>query len=165
MHALALKLGDRVRFVLRGYASGTIAGDFQQLLGNLPNFQFMGPYSYPDELAEMYSCIDFNWAFDETDPNGNSAWLLPNRIYEGGCFGVPVIGAMATETGRWIEQHALGWTFPEPLEDSLAMFFQSLTPAEWQEAKRRCASHSRGEFTGEADYARLAQRLESLSNG
>jgi len=159
MHLLALKLGDKVRFVLRGYPAGTIADDFEKLLGNLPNLQFLGPYNYPDDLAEMYAGIDFNWAFDMSDPNGNSAWLLPNRIYEGGCFGVPVIGAKHTETGNWIEQHELGWTFPEPLEESLANFFQSLSQSDWRSTKFHCAAHPRDEFTGEADYVRLMERL------
>ncbi len=160
MHALALKLGDHVRFVLRGYPAGTIAEDFEKLLGNLPNLRFLGPYAYPDELAGMYEGIDFNWAFDMSDPNGNSAWLLPNRIYEGGCFGIPLIGAKDTETGNWIEQHQTGWTFSEPLEESLAVFFQSLTLSQWQLMKSRCTAHPRGDFTGEADYARLMEHFK-----
>jgi len=162
MHALASRLGDRVRFVLRGYPAGTFADDFDSLLGDLPNFEFGGSYFYPDELAEMYAEIDFNWAFDMSDPGGNSAWLLPNRIYEGGCFGVPAIGARETETGRWIDGHGLGWTFAEPLEENLAKFFESLDPAEWESVKRRCAAHPRAEFTGDADYARLAARFAQL---
>lgn len=165
MHELALRLGDRIRIVLRGYPSGTIAGDFDRLLGDLPNLGFGGSYFYPDELGEIYAEIDFNWAFDMSDPNGNSAWLLPNRIYEGGCFGVPVIGAKETQTGRWIEEHALGWTFAEPLLDNLAAFFESLDSGEWKSTKLRCAAVPRAEFTGEADYARLTDLLLELERG
>ncbi len=165
MHALALRLGERVRFVLRGYPAGTLADEFDDLLGDLPNFVYGGSYFYPDELAELYAGIDFNWAFDQTDPNGNSAWLLPNRIYEGGCFGVPVLGAAVTETGRWIEEHALGWTFAEPLEESLAAFFEALTVTDWAVVKHRCAEHPRGEFTGDDDYVNLAKRLKELEVG
>ncbi|MEO8614706.1 MAG: glucosyl transferase [Luteolibacter sp.] len=161
MHGLALKLGDRVRFVLRGYPAGTLSDNFEKLLGNLPNFQFGGPYDYPDDLAEMYAGIDFNWAFDMSDPNGNSAWLLPNRIYEGGCFGVPVIAAKDTETGRWIEQHELGRTFAEPLQESLSHFFETVSQTDWQTLKARCMAQPREAFTGESDYARLAQRLDA----
>jgi succinoglycan biosynthesis protein ExoL len=162
MHSLASRLGDRIRFVLRGYPAGTIADEFDGLLGDLPNLQFGGSYFYPDELAEMYAEVDFNWAFDMSDPNGNSAWLLPNRIYEGGFFGVPVLGAKETETGRWIERQELGWTFAEPLEESLAAFFESLEPVEWHGMKRRCVAYPRGEFTGEADYAALVERMAGL---
>lgn len=162
MHFLAENLGDRIKIVLRGYPAGTIAGDFETLLGNLANFQFGGAYRYPDELAEMYDNVDFNWAFDESDPNGNSAWLLPNRIYEGGCFGVPALGSKLTETGRWIASKRLGWTFEEPLEESLLMFFKSLDLATWDEVRCACLAHERTEFTGEADYLRLSQRLIKL---
>ncbi len=164
MHALALRLEGRVRFVLRGYPAGTITDDFDGLLGDLPNFIFGGSYFYPDELAEMYAAIDFNWAFDMSDPDGNSAWLLPNRIYEGGCFGVPVIGAKGTETGRWIAEHQLGWTFEEPLEETLANFFGSVEDADWKAVKLRCASHPRRDFTGEEDYVKLAERLSQCTN-
>lgn len=162
MRALALRLGDRVRFQLRGYPAGTIADDFERLLGDLPNLRFGGPYAYPEDLTKMYAAIDFNWAFDMSDPNGNSAWLLPNRIYEGGCFGVPVIGAADTETGHWIEQNALGWTFPEPLDESLAGFLETMEVAEWETVKQRCLAHPRAEFTGESDYEVLAERLNTL---
>ncbi len=162
MHALASQLGDKVRIILRGYPAGTIADEFDGLLGDLPNLQFGGSYFYPDELAEMYAEVDFNWAFDMSDPNGNSAWLLPNRIYEGGCFSVPALGATDTETGRWIEERALGWTFAEPLAENLAAFLTSLDVEDWQVVKGRCMTHSRGEFTGEQDYERLVARLGEM---
>lgn len=162
MHALAARLGDRISIVLRGYPAGTLAEDFQKLLGNLPNYQFEGAYQYPDELAEIYGEIDFNWTFDESDPAGNSAWLLPNRIYEGGCFGVPALGSAATETGRWIERHQLGWTFEEPLEESLIGFFKNLDVSDWEQVNRHCLAHPREQFAGEADYERLSQLLIAL---
>ena len=163
MRELATRLDGKIRFVLRGYPAGTLADDFQELLGDLPNLTFAGPYSYPDDLAGMYGGIDFNWAFDESDPNGNSAWLLPNRIYEGGCFGVPAIAGKSTETGRWIERNGLGWTFEEPLGESLAAFFEKRAIDEWETVKHRCASRPRPEFSGEGDYGRLSESLKRLS--
>lgn len=163
MRALADKLDGKVRFVLRGYPAGTIAEEFKNLLGDTSHISFDGPYKYPDDLAGMYGGIDINWAFDESDPNGNSAWLLPNRIYEGGCFGVPVIASAATETGRWIEGHQLGWTFAEPLEETLAAFFHELEPDVWRSVRQRCQGHPRGEFTGAEDYNRLSEVLKRLS--
>jgi succinoglycan biosynthesis protein ExoL len=164
MHSLARRLEGKVRFVLRGYPAGIIADEFDGLLGDVADLHFGGSYFYPDELAEMYSCIDFNWAFDMSDPSGNSAWLLPNRIYEGVCFGVPALGAGGTETGRWIDQHCLGWTVDEPIEESLAGFLESLDPDEWMRVQGLCAKHPREEFTGEADYARLTGVLVAIES-
>ena len=165
MHGLAERLREKVVFVLRGYPSGTIVADFEELLGDLPNLRFGGAYAYPEDLAGMYGSVDLNWSFDETDPAGNSAWLLPNRIYEGGCFGVPVIAAKNTETGAWIERRECGWTFAEPLEESLAAFFEGLDRAEWERVRARCAALPRADFTGEADYDALAERLREIAGG
>lgn len=159
MRTLSSKLPDKVRFLLRGYPAGTIAEEFQSLIDGAAGISFEGPYRYPDDLAGMYDSIDFNWAFDESDPNGNSAWLLPNRIYEGGCFGVPVIASRETETGRWIESNQAGWTFAEPLDETLAVFFETLDPDEWRRMRNTCSARPRGEFTGDADYRRLSEKL------
>lgn len=162
INTIAERLGDKVRFILRGYASGTITGDFPKLLGTLPNVVFDGPYSYPDELAAMYGSIDFNWCFDEADPSGNSAWLLPNRIYEGGRFGAPAIAAENTETGKWITAHQVGWQFPEPLAESLVSFFQSITPEAWGKMAHQCRAVPPAAFHGENDYAWLSDALRNL---
>lgn len=164
MHALAVRLGDKVHFVLRGYPSGTIAEDFSKLIGDLPNLRMEGAYQYPGDLAEMYGAVDFNWAIDESDPNGNSAWLLPNRIYEGGCFGVPVIAAKHTETGAWVSQREAGWTFEEPFEETLAAFLDSLTPQDWAAVKSRCECAPRTGFTGDDDLRKLAESLTLVSD-
>lgn len=166
MRSLARRCEGRVRFVLRGYAAGTIAGEFGHLIEGVEAIEFGGAYQYPHDLAGMYAGIDLNWAFDESDPNGNSAWLLPNRIYEGGCFGVPAIAGEATETGRWIVSKGLGWSFAEPLEDSLARFFMELDPDRWAAVREACSSHPREEFTGEGDYRMLSSEIENAaSNG
>lgn len=162
MRGLALRLPGKVRFILRGYPAGTIADDFHHLMDGIPGLEFGGAYRYPDDLGLIYGAVDFNWAFDESDPNGNSAWLLPNRIYEGGCFAVPALAGAATETGRWITGRCLGWSFQEPFGETLAAFFETLTVAEWSECRRRCAARDRSEFTGESDYRELSQAIARL---
>lgn len=164
MKAIATRLQGKVRFVLRGYPAGTIADGFHDLIRDVPGIEFGGAYQYPGDLAGMYAGVDFNWAFDESDPNGNSAWLLPNRIYEGGCFGVPAIAGAATETGRWIDGSRVGWTFAEPLEESLTGFFAGLEAADWADVKAGCLEVPREAFTGDEDYERLSGTLRSLGH-
>lgn len=162
---LAERFPEKLRFVLRGYASGTISHEFQDLLGDLPNVVFAGPYAYPGDLAGMYGGVDFNWCFDESDPSGNSAWLLPNRIYEGGLFKVPALAAEDTETGRWILENGVGWGIPEPLEDHLSAFFSRVTVEEWLEVAARSAAVPEDSLRGERDYLRLAQTLAIMAVG
>lgn len=164
MRKLAERLPGKVRFVLRGYAAGTIADEFRQLIEGVEGIEFGGPYRYPEDLAEMYDAVDFNWCFDESDPTGNSAWLLPNRIYEGGCFQVPALGAKGTETGTWIAINGCGWEIEEPLVDHLERFFSNLDLEEWQGTAERYADIPESRFRGESDYQSWSDRLEECAN-
>lgn len=160
IHALSKRLPGRIRFVLRGYASGTITEDFSGLLGDLPNLEFGGPYHYPEDLAGMYGGVDFNWCFDEADPSGNSEWLLPNRIYEGGLFKVPALAAARTETGRWVTGNGCGREFREPLLETLTEFFLTLEEDRWRQLAVACGRVEEEKLRGEGDYERLALALE-----
>lgn len=163
MRQVAGQLKGKVHFVLRGYAAGTISDEFARLIEGAEGVSFEGPYRYPDDLAGMYEAVDFNWCFDESDPTGNSAWLLPNRIYEGGCFNVPALGAKETETGAWIEDNGCGWTIAEPLAENLAAFFRDLTARQWQAIAVRCAEVPADRLRGENDYQAWSDRLEACA--
>jgi len=163
IRGLAERLPGKIRFVLRGYPSGVIADNFTELLGEVPGVTYGGPYQYPDDLPGMYGGVDFNWCFDESDPNGNSAWLLPNRIYEGGLFKVPALAAAGTETGRWISGNRCGREIAEPLEETLADFFSSLTVEEWRAMAAECAVLPEDRLRGEGEYDRLSARLLELA--
>lgn len=163
MRDVAARLPGKVRFVLRGYAAGTIADEFAQLIDGAEGVVFDGPYRYPDDLAGMYAAVDINWCFDESDPTANSAWLLPNRIYEGGCFKVPALGAKGTETGAWIEANGCGWTIAEPLSENLVQFFGELAAEDWARIAEGCADLPESRFRGEADYQMWSDRLEECA--
>jgi succinoglycan biosynthesis protein ExoL len=49
----------------------------------------------------------------------NSSWLLPNRLYEGGYFGVPSVAPAGTQTGQWITSHGAGFELKEDLAQTL----------------------------------------------
>lgn len=163
IRALAERLPGKVHFILRGYASGTITGEFEELLGDSPDVVFGGPYAYPDDLPAMYGAVDFNWCFDESDPNGNSAWLLPNRIYEGGLFKAPALAAAGTETGAWVVANGCGRQIPEPLEENLAAFFSGMDVEQWRGMAAACAEVPEDRLRGEGDYQLLSGKLVSLA--
>ena len=165
MRELAAQFPDRLHFYLRGYPSGTDAAGIAALLEGLPNLEWGGAYQYPGDLADIYGRIDFNWTFDFADAGANSAWLLPNRIYEGGLSGCPALADAATETGRWVEDNAAGWTFAEPFASTLASFLENLTESAWQEKQACCAQLPRDLTCGEADYTALSATLTKLAGG
>lgn len=127
--ALAERFPDRVQICMRGAPARTELSDFELRVGRRKNVEFGGRYSWPGDLASIYAGVDLVWAGDFHDPGANSAWLLPNRIYEGGYYGVPPIAPAASETGRWIAERGFGFTLAEPLEETLPAFVAMLTPA------------------------------------
>ena len=163
IRALAIRFPQQVHFYLRGYPSGPDADGIASLLSGLPNLEFAGAYRYPQDLPGMYRQIDFNWTFDFSDEGANSAWLLPNRIYEGGLFACPALADAGTETGCWVRQHEAGWTFAQPLEESLAGFFAGLTESCWRGVRSACARLPPSACCGEDDYRALSASICGLS--
>jgi hypothetical protein len=109
-----------VEIVIRGRPTPVDFIDFHGQVEATPNVVFKGAYT-PADLANMYGEIHFNWTLDYLDEAGNSNWLLPNRIYEGGLFGAVAIARRQTETGRWVEGHGVGVLVDDPVKDTVAL--------------------------------------------
>jgi succinoglycan biosynthesis protein ExoL len=127
--------------------------DFEAQIAAEPNVSFGGRYAYPDDLAAMYGAVDLVWAGDYHDADANSAWLLPNRLYEGGYFGVPPIAPAGSQTGRWLAAHDLGFTLDEPLEQTLPAFIASMTTERLQDARRALLDAPQALFLQSRDEA------------
>ncbi|MEM9618941.1 MAG: glycosyl transferase [Pseudomonadota bacterium] len=118
LEAIARQHDGRVEIVMHGFADITLP-DFHDRIKRHQNMRYYGRYRSPEDLAKIYADVDLIWAGDFHDAGFNSRWLLPNRIYEGGYFGVPSIAPAESETGRWLEARGAGFVLPEPLETSL----------------------------------------------
>jgi succinoglycan biosynthesis protein ExoL len=142
-----------VRVVLRGYPALTEIPDFDAQVAAEPGMAFGGRYAYPHGLAEIYGAVDLIWAGDFHDADANSAWLLPNRLYEGGYFGVPPIAPAGSQTGRWLAEHNLGFALDEPLEETLPAFIASMTTERLQDARRALLDAPQALFLQSRDEA------------
>lgn len=118
MERLAAAFPGRLEIVLRGYPALTEIPDFEARVA-APGIAYGGRYRAPEELDEIYGAVDLVWAGDFMDAGFNSAWLLPNRLYEGGWFACPPIAPAAAETGRWVAERGAGFTVEEPIEEAL----------------------------------------------
>ena len=61
--------------------------------------------------------------------------MLPNRIYQGGYFGVVPLAAETTETGAYMMRNGLGYTFSEPYPENVAKLLSELTWEEYERAR------------------------------
>ncbi|HEX6144002.1 MAG TPA: glycosyltransferase [Geminicoccaceae bacterium] len=155
LRGLAQALGDRVQVHIHGFPTETGLERFMELIGAQANLIYKGEYRSPEDLPPIYRDAHFAWAFDYLDAGSNSDWLLPNRLYEAGFFGVPALAAAGTETGRRVEQLGLGWTVGEPVEETVPALLRGLTPEAYLERRRRLLRLPRSTFLDEGDTARL----------
>jgi len=123
---LARELGPQVQIVMHGIASPVEMPDFKERIAGLSNVVFHGRYRSPEDLARIYGKLDLVWAGDFMEAGYNSVWLLPNRIYEGGYYGVPSIAPADTQTAKWINARSIGFTAPEDLAHTLPALVRAL---------------------------------------
>lgn len=89
--------------------------------------RYCGSYRSIDELSKE-KVPSFIWAVDFVDPV-NSRVLVPNRVFEAGFLGLPVIAAESTVTGVIVKNNGLGLVMSEAdlsrlTADFLARFYE-----------------------------------------
>jgi succinoglycan biosynthesis protein ExoL len=161
---LADALPDRVRIYIRGHASLLGEQTLQEAIRGRDNMIFDGEYCAPADLAEIYSKVHFNWCVDLCGGK-NSQWLLPNRIYEGGYFGIPALAVDHHETGRLVQQRELGLTLAHPLSEALQELLQRITPDDYRKLRRGIEALPASYFVDEGDVGQLVQRMLRVDAG
>lgn len=123
---LARTFGPAIRIELHGAPALTEIPDFHERIQCLANVTYHGRYRSPEDLSRIYSDLHVVWAGDFMEAGFNSSWLLPNRLYEGGYFGVPSIAPSGTQTAEWIEARGAGFTVGEDLARNLPELVRTL---------------------------------------
>jgi succinoglycan biosynthesis protein ExoL len=159
---LAARHPDLVEVTIRGRPSLVEFADFHGQVARTSGVRFGGAYQ-PGELASLYQNVHFNWAIDYFEEGGNSAWLLPNRIYEGGVYNAVPLALINTETGRWLKRRGLGVLINSTGRE-LEEFFLHLTPARYHELKQAsCAAPRNAFIADDGDIVRLLAALAAPS--
>jgi succinoglycan biosynthesis protein ExoL len=157
---LTRRLPDRVFVELRGRPARSAIPDFDAIVAAAPGMRFLGPYDRQRDLAQIYQAVHFTWAVDFYEAGGNSRWLLPNRLYEGGLYGAIPIALRTVETGAWLARHNAGVLLGNPPGDDLARYFSVLRPENYAAAARSLAAVPRAAWVDEGDDgSRLAHAL------
>jgi succinoglycan biosynthesis protein ExoL len=146
--------------VIRGQPSRAVFADFDADVAKLPNVRYAGPYLNPDDLSAIYGDVHFSWAIDYYERGENSAWLLPNRIYEGCCYGAVPLAVEGVETARWLSDRGAGVVCSEPVEQHLLTFIRTLEQTKYRDlaAQVDCLQHRDLVFTA-ADCGDLVRAM------
>ncbi len=156
--AVAEALPDRVRIYMRGCDSLLGDGVMSRTTDEHPNMVFAGEYNAPDQLPEIYSHVHFNWCPDFSDGD-NSRWLIPNRVYEGGYFGVPALAVDGYETGRVVSERELGISLEAPYIDHLTTMLCKMSRDDYSRLRTHIDELPESLFVDLGDTARLIRRL------
>ena len=151
-------LPDRVKIYMRGCASLLGEEKLNAAIDGRANMVFAGEYDAPDELVTIYSQVHFNWCGDFSD-GVNSAWLLPNRIYEGGYFGIPAIAIAGHETGRIVDERRLGISLAAPFANGLKELLLNMDRDEYVRLRESIEAQPASNLVTTDDMARLTSEL------
>ncbi len=118
-----------LEIVVHGYPAETVFPDFAAEISRAKGMTYFGPYDRATEVADVYTGLDLIWAADWFEADQNSVWQIPNRIYEGGFFGVPALTMEGTETARVVAEWQSGWAFCNPTEHTVPALIKRLLSA------------------------------------
>ncbi len=162
---IARRNRDIVQIYMRGYPTETGLDAFEKQIADEPNMIYAGGYKGPDDLAEVYAEVDINWAielWDQSFNSKNSHWLLPNRLYEGGCFHIPMITLADTETAYRVERLAAGWVLDEPLVETVTRLLRDLTTEQYESKRERLRALPISTFWEVDDLEHVCNQLLDL---
>lgn len=134
---LAASSGGRIEVLIAGVPSPAVFSDFDADLARYPGVTYTGPYR-PADLPGLFDRIDFIWAIDYFEEGLNSAWLLPNRLYEGLAHGAVPLALAGVETGAWLQRNGVGVLLEDPAAE-LPGFLATLSAQDHQRLKAAVA--------------------------
>lgn len=155
--ALVAKHPNAFQVVLRGLPALQEFREFHGQIAGSDNVEFAGSYE-PAQIADIYRGIHYAWAVDYFDAGANSDWLLPNRLYEAGAHGVPVIGRIGSELSRVIESWKCGISI-DPVNDPAWEAGLDVSADEYYLLRERVEDGRAKFVSGDADCENFVQKL------
>lgn len=155
----------RYEVVLRGRPSLDRMPEFHSVVAGNPDLSFGGPYRWPDDLDAIYAGVDLTWMIDRYQAGGNSDWLLPNRLYEGGRHGAVPVTLGGTEMARKLSALGIGLTVAEPSLAAVEQQLSDIDDASLKALRAAVLALPRGTWEAtQADCEALVSRLGGLAS-
>lgn len=153
---LARSSGGQVEVILRGRPSPAEFPDFEADVAAVPGMSYGGPYAGAAGLAEAYAAVQFAWCIDFFEEGRNSAWLLPNRLYESAFHATVPIALGGVETGRRLTDLGAGLVLSDPA--AIAPALAGMTADTYRAHLGRLAGQPPGTWTADLPSCRALTR-------
>ncbi|HRY23301.1 MAG TPA: hypothetical protein P5558_02950, partial [Geminicoccaceae bacterium] len=150
-----------VEVSIRGYPTEITENELRQMVEPYPNVTYGGPYQKATELRSIYENVDLVWAIDLYDAGVNSDWLLPNRLYEAGFFGRPVIARAETAIGRFVADLQMGCVLSPPYDVACLDLLGQLSGDHYAAIVRWMEELPRQRFVLDEELREMTQNLLS----
>lgn len=153
----------RFKIRLRGRPALDVMPNFHAVIDANPDLEFLGPYSWPDDLARIYAEVDVAWLIDRYQAGQNSDWLLPNRLYEGCLNGAVPVALGGTEVARRVADWDCGVIVPgagpgDPAPEAVTGALASIDAATLGARRAAVAAIPRGRLEMDDDECRRLTR-------
>ncbi len=153
---VADRMGSEIEIIMRGVVHQHMLPDFSARIAQRSNVHYQGGYTYPQGLADAYDGLDLAWGQELWDRGGNTDWLLPNRLYEAGYFGCPLIAISGSRTADRIAADGGGIILDRADADELARRVCGLPPGVLRDMRRQLLARP------EADFCILEDETSSM---
>ncbi len=159
---LAARRPDLVEVSLHGRPAYVEFDDFDAQVRRSPNLAYHGPY-VAEDLPRLYGGAHFAWSIDFMEEGLNSAWLLPNRVYEASRHGAVPIALAAVQAGRFLAGRGVGLLLDTPAE--LERRLEQLRPDDYARLSAALVAAPRDSFVADAEDCRalVAAILERVA--
>lgn len=137
LRTVAEASGGNVEIVIRGRPSSAVFPDFVADVAGFPHVRFGGAYNGEKDLADLYGDVHFAWCVDHFEEGANSAWLLPNRVYESTFHGAVPLALDSVETGAFLRRNGFGITLGSSAPEELVRLLRTMTPERYNAARER----------------------------
>ena len=153
----------RVEVEIRGRPTKELLPKLERAIASTAGLNFLGPYDRSRDLSSIYGGVHFTWTVDFFEEGANSAWLLPNRLYEGPAHASIPIALEWVETGRWLALHMCGVLLKTDVGSDLSKFFQSVSEDTYRSLSRNLELVDQGAFyQSNYELSCIVQQLAGL---
>ena len=131
LRQLASRFPSKYEIILAGRNFNL--SNFDEVIGNSENIQYLGEYSSPSGLADIYSRVDMVWiCYDPIkEYNINLIAGRPNRFYESCYFGKPIFARRSVAFATDVVKSDVGYcisstTHEEAIAEILGISFEDV---------------------------------------
>ena len=124
---IAIEYSHKCDLHIHGFPLWVKHDELDRIAQEYDTIYWHGEFFYPQDLSKILTNADLLWLIDLSDNVNNAKWLLPNRLYDGVLFCVPMLAEKNTETCNYIENKSIGWCLGTDIYNNLRMFLKNIT--------------------------------------